>query len=378
MAGRITELEAIRGWAAFLVLVHHSLLAFAPRLHGLVDRDPASLFGTPAFAFINGSAAVVVFFVLSGYVLTHAFLRGPTSGRVKLALSRWPRLAFPVLLVNVTVGILIMSGCMANLAAADQAASTWLGWFYNWPSAGVAEISSAFREGVYGTFLFGASKYNSSLWTMKYEFYGSFIVFGMAAACLALPRAKWVLLSCSFVVAVLVHPYYGCFIVGACMAHVRQTRMVVRFVPAIIAGALLVYLSGYHEALDGSARPAGWYEWLAPAAMAVGPEALRIALHTFVAASLIWFALNTSLGMKLDGRVGRLLGTLSFPIYLIHVPVISSIGSWAYLTVGAVSAVLVSMLVSIALAVPLSTLDRGWRQMMAAPFARVVSSSART
>src|SRR5690606_12773670 len=68
---KLGELEALRGIASVIVLVHHALLGFAPGLHGLLQPDsPHALFGTPAFSLINGGAAVVLFFVLSGFVLT--------------------------------------------------------------------------------------------------------------------------------------------------------------------------------------------------------------------------------------------------------------------------------------------------------------------
>jgi peptidoglycan/LPS O-acetylase OafA/YrhL len=71
---KLIELEALRGLAAVVVLFHHFMLGFTPRLHGMLyPEQPYSLFGTPAFAFVNGSAAVIVFFVLSGSCSRSAF-----------------------------------------------------------------------------------------------------------------------------------------------------------------------------------------------------------------------------------------------------------------------------------------------------------------
>src|SRR3954454_20974042 len=98
---RLIELEAVRGIASFVVLAHHCFLGFAPSLlHGLVTPPgPGSLFGTPLFAFMNGGAAVVVFFVLSGFVLTYrAIERDDPKPLLAGALKRWPRLALPVVI----------------------------------------------------------------------------------------------------------------------------------------------------------------------------------------------------------------------------------------------------------------------------------------
>ena len=71
--------------------------------YGLVGPTKAwSLSGTPLFALVNGSAAVVVFFVLSGFVLTYRAIESDDTSRLWLgAARRWPRLAAPVIVVNI-------------------------------------------------------------------------------------------------------------------------------------------------------------------------------------------------------------------------------------------------------------------------------------
>lgn len=54
------------------------------------------------FAQLNGSAAVVLFFGLSGYVLTHrALATGDIGSLLRGMIKRWPRRAGPVLLTVV-------------------------------------------------------------------------------------------------------------------------------------------------------------------------------------------------------------------------------------------------------------------------------------
>ncbi len=64
-SGQITELQSLRGIAAVTVMIGHCLISYGPSslLMGL-----SGLF--------NGRAAVVVFFVLSGYVLTRSLQKG--------------------------------------------------------------------------------------------------------------------------------------------------------------------------------------------------------------------------------------------------------------------------------------------------------------
>src|ERR1700709_427635 len=136
----LVEYEALRGIAAVVVLIHHFMLGFTPRLHGLLYPDqPLSLMGTPAFAFINGSAAVVIFFVLSGFVLTIRLFDRPNFKMAMVAAAkRWPRLAGTVIAANLIAGSFIGFGLFDNVHVAALVPSIWLGWFYHWNSAGAA------------------------------------------------------------------------------------------------------------------------------------------------------------------------------------------------------------------------------------------------
>jgi peptidoglycan/LPS O-acetylase OafA/YrhL len=59
--GQIVELGAIRGIASIMVMLAHSLILY---------RNPDWF---QAFTYLfNGRGAVVLFFVLSGFVLTHS------------------------------------------------------------------------------------------------------------------------------------------------------------------------------------------------------------------------------------------------------------------------------------------------------------------
>ena len=61
------RLESLRGLAALLVCVHHGMSVFA-------DNAPLGVMDALMFAF-NSAAAVIFFFVLSGYVLGRALER---------------------------------------------------------------------------------------------------------------------------------------------------------------------------------------------------------------------------------------------------------------------------------------------------------------
>ena len=377
---RLIELEATRGIAALVVLVHHLLLAFFPRFHGLLFPDePVSLFGTPLFALVNGSAAVVLFFVLSGFVLTvRAFRTQSTFPLVLGALKRWPRLAVPVLAVNICAGLLAGWALYLNQPVAQEISSPWLSWWYDAPPAQWRSVVAAAKEGAFSTFLRGSAYFNSNLWTMYFEFYGSFLAFLVATIMIAFGSlGTGVLAAAMLFCFVTVSPYFTCFLAGVGLAalyggerwaitadwlrrrgHVFWTAML----------GLVVLLFGYHEALAPTRAPAGIYRFLTPL-YELAPLHLRVALHT-IGSMLVLLAVLAlpAATSRLRGPSGAMLGRLSFPTYLLQVPVICIVGPALFVplaqVIGATAALVAAAVASgsatLVLAIPLMRLEAAW------------------
>ena len=90
-SGRLTELDAMRGIAAFAVLIFHATENL-PDQYMLVTQI---LRGSPLRPFLDGRQPVIFFFVLSGLALTRAILSGPGQGFAAYALRRAIRLCLP-------------------------------------------------------------------------------------------------------------------------------------------------------------------------------------------------------------------------------------------------------------------------------------------
>ena len=104
--GRLVYLEAGRGIASIVVLLHHLVLAFKPKLD---EAYPLGLQFTPLYVAINGGAAVSFFFVLSGFVLSLSLIQSPSRSRLATSVvKRWPRLALPAV-VTLVAGCLILA-----------------------------------------------------------------------------------------------------------------------------------------------------------------------------------------------------------------------------------------------------------------------------
>ena len=100
---RVRSLDSLRGVAALVVVLHHCLLVYASRSPSpAFDLHPTPwswLDQTPLRITTVGHSAVLVFFALSGFVLTLA-LGGRPQTYLQFALKRlariWPPLAFAV------------------------------------------------------------------------------------------------------------------------------------------------------------------------------------------------------------------------------------------------------------------------------------------
>ncbi len=193
---RFDELEGLRGIAAVVVAVYHFLLvfyvvAFLGAQSGNVQNMKLedNLYGNPLMVFLSGPFAVAIFFVLSGFVLSIGFFQAKSIETVKkLATKRYLRLMLPALASILLAFIIITIGIsriheVATISHADWLVNVWLF---------SPDIFEAMRSGIYDIFIKSGSAYNSVLWTMMFEFTGSFLVFGFLALFGNLKR-RWVL-----------------------------------------------------------------------------------------------------------------------------------------------------------------------------------------
>jgi len=176
-AGKLVPLEGLRGVAAVIVMLGHMV-------RGLVPPGPGGWDGLHQFHswLLNGGAAVTVFFVLSGFILSLPFANDRSPLRVLTALlKRWPRLAALTTIACLFSWALIVLSQDNYQQAAAVTGNEWMASHFNAPLKG-HEISwmAALRDGLYQAFLSGGSRFDSPLWTMRIELFGSFAIFLMA------------------------------------------------------------------------------------------------------------------------------------------------------------------------------------------------------
>lgn len=341
--GKLVPLEALRGCAAVIVVLHHFVLAFLPAYIGLTpDVDPArDLIGSPLYVFLNGTGMVVIFFVLSGYVLAQKGLRRDApAALLDAAVKRWFRLT-PLILASVMISYALFHwGCYAFEDAARLSGSDWLRHFsygglsqHDRPS-----LRRALGQGLWGTLIKGDASLDSSLWTMNIEFVGSFMVFALAL--LLRPPHRLVLPAVLCVLApflIVKRPWLLPFAAGvaACLLPLRGRRLPTWAALALTAAGL--FLAGFAVPYGANA-PGGAYAWVGRIIPAGLPEPRASQLVVVCTAGalllLIVFATENVVSRCFPDRIARSLGSASFPLYAIHVLIIDSVASQAYAGLG--------------------------------------------
>lgn len=310
---RLTYLETARGFASIIVVFHHFLLGFFPLLKESVVQG--GLKGTPLYIFVNGNGAVVFFFVLSGFVLTRKFYKEFSASDLTASmLKRLPRLMLPAGLSMLIGAVILIYFSEAHSAAARLTDSAWLAAF---ASAGTSEnfvpsfLDAAEKSLLVFLWPHYFYQYNSNLWTMVYEFYGSLLVFILAAAYgLKFFKKKYSVVVLHLLIAFLCisldQLLFIPFVIGSLIAFFHCNRPSWFQIPSwSIAIIIVIMVAGY--SVD---------YW----------SALLLAST----AAMLLLLCTPSLEQWMSGPVGLFLGRLSFPLYLVHVLVIVSITSAAY------------------------------------------------
>jgi peptidoglycan/LPS O-acetylase OafA/YrhL len=371
---RDVPLEALRGFAALAVIGWHFTMSFFP---SEMDGASCMLCGTPLFGLIHGTAAVGVFFTLSGYVLTRRyFITGDKRILIIGALKRYFRLVVPVFSSVILAWLLFHF----NLFAYEKAgAITRSGWLITFGFAMRPPFDPNFwlalKQGVFEVLFHTNNALNPILWMIHFEMAGSLIVFAFAALIMRLRAHTWLVLIMALIVEILVHdadPTMAPFVPGCLLAFWAPREGSVTTPAAIGLIALGITFLGYRV-------PVGFYSMFDfPGPM--NSDAL-IYYTSSIGALLILIALIgcAPLRRMLSGPFSRLLGRLSFPIYLVHLVLLCSWGAWVFVwaqktysyDASAFIALAALLPVVLAFAAMLAVIDVRWLRFVNEVFRRV-------
>ncbi|SEG68167.1 acyltransferase [Paenibacillus sp. UNC499MF] len=325
---KITYLDGLRGAAALIVVLAHFLQVFLPSM--FEARPQVSHFAfdqwiprTPFNLLFNGNFAVCLFFVLSGFVLSRRFFRYRKRSIVTAALlKRYFRLAFPA------VCSLLLAYAVMKLDwnfyddAREYTRATMPDPYTTAPS-----FAELLEQGFIHTFFGYGMAYNPVLWTMTYELFGSFLVYGLL---LAFGKSRFRFVCYAAGLWLFRDSYYLGFVLGMLLSDLSAGagRNLIALRPGFFPAAF-----GLLGLFLGSVPYVGWqgsvYAWLP-----LSPEGFpgAVTYRTAGAALVLVALLNSRPGQKLfASRPMAYFGKLSFSLYLVHFAVLCSFSCLLFL-----------------------------------------------
>ena len=282
----------MRGLAALTVVAYHHLLAYGP-------------FTWPGFTLgrltVLGDLPVAAFFVLSGFVLAESAAQRRT-GLPLAILTRYLRLTVPMTASLVLAWLWLRVFPHAREAIQASGVNPWLSTAFITHQP--VSLARALSDGLAGVYLTGTSFFNSVVWTMKIEFFGSvliYLVYGLAPT-----RLRGLGLALIAATAVR-NPFYLGFALGGSLREIRNAGHIPssRWAWPALAAALAL-----------TTWPAG----RTPIGFAL--------LATAAALIVLTVLLAPSLQTALETAAPQFLGRISFSLYLVHAPLVVTVMAW--------------------------------------------------
>jgi peptidoglycan/LPS O-acetylase OafA/YrhL len=321
--GRLAALDGLRGVAAVVVVLHHLLLISEPHLTADLGKDPWTVWWllerTPLKLLTAGREAVMVFFVLSGLVVALPALRKANFSWSGFLAGRFIRLFLPA-----WAAIVIATGLFFLVPRLPQQATggSWLAKSAqtDWHWQHLIKEFSIMLEGV---------QYDNALWTLRWEFAFSLVL--PVFVVLAMLLHRWWLPVGALALGLVV---LGCYLDIDAMSYLP-----VFFLGTLIAARLpqirkwgksarAEWVLGLVLVVSALLLVASWL--LAP----VVPQGTKenhalLGLEVLGAVGIVVVTVGEGWFRRLlKRRVPQFLGRTSFSLYLIHIPIITTLAWW--------------------------------------------------
>jgi len=333
---RLRSLDGLRGVAAIVVVAYHSLL-INPTLADIVvnNKTPAPgsfwdiLLYSPLRIFIAGNEAVIVFFVLSGLVLTLQVRRERDFNWGTYFPRRLVRLYLPMF-ASIVFAVIVTLLLHRDRTASDSA---WV-QFYTYP-----DFSWKFAIQAADVFN-GTPDFNSPLWSLRWE-----VLFSLLLPVFVLVASRGRKLAWA---AVALAPF-------AVLLGYENSVLPLVYLPAFIVGIALAKLFTLRDEslMTGEQKPrrVPWWAhvvWLAVAVVSLFLLILHWLLQPGIGQNThVAFASSALIVLGATGIVTvaarwkpairvlsippiHWLGRISFSLYLVHAPILIATANVAH------------------------------------------------
>lgn len=325
-SAKLPHLEGLRGLSAFWVVVAHLYVMFRlPEVLPVAGPEDG-LFGRLLGEFgklpKDGHLPVFVFWFLSALVISLRIHRpeepDPVTYIRLAALKRYFRLTLPLAAASLLSFILMKADAFDHHWLATQPDLTghpeWLTRWFNFEPSWWNFFKVTFAD----VYLIQNSNYDFPLWTISPELFGPLMVFAVYLLFHRILRRHAIyltILSALFIGALSVdaYSYYFMFLAGYLYAYVYHSSETMRL-RTMLNSALLAW--------------AGLLLTFVVPLLITLPAALDTFLRFPLRAIMLTLAVTNTGWLKraLSVRPLSILGAISFSLYLIHIPILFSLG----------------------------------------------------
>ncbi len=284
---RLVALDALRGLAAFIVIWHHFREAF--------NMSQPRWYQRP---FVAGHAAVVLFFVLSGYVLSLPYWKGRQLPYGLYLVRRFFRIYVPY--ATATAFALLVG---SHLLFSHLPLTEWFNRTWQTPFTGRIIAAQFFKIST-------APTVNTAFWSLRYEMEMSLIF----------PAVCWLLLRLrpwgALIFALVVEKIGFLCLQRSRFGFWQETSDTLIFASCFLLGAILAWK---REAVATVYRRTPlWVKVPVLLAIVVAYYGEKESVLPFAACGAIVFALHSRASRILDTFLPEYLGRISYSMYLVH------------------------------------------------------------
>ncbi|MEH4986606.1 acyltransferase [Enterobacter asburiae] len=317
---KLHHVDGLRGIACLMVVFSHLALIFYPGLHdsNLINNNQFVnfIFNSPLSFFYSGTAAVFIFFTLSGFILSHAFMNGKDllENITPMVTKRYFRLAIPAV-VSCFFCLMVLTSDLPN----REMLSSWIqSYRVDNPS-----IANALYSGSISAFLGDGSSYNPVLWTMKIELIGSFLTYFLCTTLIKSHKKSLIILFFGMMFFLSTIPQkekygYIAFLVGI---YLFFSNFRVSNISAFILLILGIYAGGIHYGSSPYIYTIYYTRFFLN-----GEESNAYILFNFISGVIITTIIlkNVSFKKTFGHGIFTFMGKVSFSVYLFHLPILNN------------------------------------------------------
>ena len=334
---RLEWIEGLRSIACLCIFSHHFFATFYPVIIYGTDTRGASpatlaLVQSPLSVVVNGNFWVCVFCIIAGYVASMPRFSTPQETALSFSrlsdslIKRYLRLTLPAFVISLLVTLLYKGNFFSHLSFSERFDASWAALWYQ---EDIYTVKSLLVESFARLCFVGSDKYIVSLWTISYLFYGYYASILLAE--MSWGKSKRILLVYGFVILCCVVSglklcIMSCFPIGTLLAYLSRSSTSGRRPTWHTAVALLMLLLGlFLGAFPTYFKPSNIYRFLDYAFLPTEAYALYHVIGSFLFMAAL--CQLPSLRHLLSGGLLVRLGKISFSLYLVHIPVILTIGT---------------------------------------------------